>query len=402
MATAASSFLYLATRPEGGYRMGTVQGKDERHAVAQLRKQRLVPVRTVEIPKWAAGTGKVALKDQGEIHQQLAQLLTRGVPLVEALEVVEQSVSATAQPKVTKVREMVSAGSAFSNACFQTKLFDDVTVAVYSAAEKTGDLGGAAGQLNQSVRRQLAIRGKVGTLLAYPAMVLMISIASSLVLLTYVVPKVGLTLQEQLASQGGQLPLYTRVLMAVGIFIRDNWMWVLLATVVAIVAAIAFRAKLLLLAQAGLRRLPVMKDVVLAQESARFFTVMSAMSRTGIPLADSLGVAIPSVQHTQLRQQLMHLRTRLIEGGVLRQLIDRVSALPVGTRRLMIAAERSGDLQQAFETLGKDMEDELDRRTSRLLAILEPGLIVVMAVLIGGLILSIMIPMLTITGQIGG
>jgi type II secretory pathway component PulF len=216
------------------------------------------------------------------------------------------------------------------------------------------------------------------------------------------VPKVGLTLQEQLASQGGQLPLYTRVLMAVGIFIRDNWMWVLLATVVAIVAAIAFRAKLLLLAQAGLRRLPVMKDVVLAQESARFFTVMSAMSRTGIPLADSLGVAIPSVQHTQLRQQLMHLRTRLIEGGVLRQLIDKVSALPVGTRRLMIAAERSGDLQQAFETLGKDMEDELDRRTSRLLAILEPGLIVVMAVLIGGLILSIMIPMLTITGQIGG
>jgi type IV pilus assembly protein PilC len=402
MATAATSFLYVATRPEGGYRVGTLQGKDERHVVAQLRKQRLVPVRTVELPKWAAGSGKVSLKDQGEIHQQLAQLLTRGVPLVEALEVVEQSVSGAAQPKVTKVKELVSAGANFSSACLQTKLFDDVTTAVYGAAEKTGDLGGAAGQLNQSVRRQLAIRGKVGTLLAYPMMVLMISIGASLILLTYVVPKVGTTLQEQLAASGGQLPLYTRVLMAIGIFIRDNWLWALLAVVCAVVVAVAFRAKLLLMLQGGLRRLPVIKDVVLAQESARFFTVMSAMSRTGIPLADSLGVAIPSVQHTVLRQQLTNLRAKLIEGGVLRLLIDKVTALPVGTRRLMIAAERSGDLQQAFETLGKDMEDELDRRTSRLLAVLEPGLIVLMAVLIGGLILSIMIPLLTITGQVGG
>ena len=402
MATAASSFLYVATRPEGGYRVGTLQGKDERHVVALLRKQRLVPVRTMELPKWAAGSGKVSLKDQGEIHQQLAQLLSRGVPLVEALDVVEQSVSGGTQPKVTKVKEMVSAGSAFSGACAATKLFDDVTNAVYAAAEKTGDLAGAAGQLNQSARRQLAIRGKVGTLMAYPAMVLMISICASLVLLTYVVPKVGTTLQEQLESQGGQLPLYTRVLMAVGIFIRDNWVWALLALFAAIATTVIFRAKVLLFLQALLRRLPVMRDVVLAQESARFFTVMSAMSRTGIPLADSLGVAIPSVRHVLLRQQLMTLRTKLIEGGVLRHLIDKVTALPVGTRRLMIAAERSGDLQQAFETLGKDMEEELDRRTSRLLAVLEPGLIVVMAVLIGGLILSIMIPLLTITGQVGG
>ncbi|MFN5944235.1 MAG: type II secretion system F family protein [Phycisphaerae bacterium] len=402
MATAASSFLYVATRPEGGYRVGTLQGKDERHVVAQLRKQRLVPVRTVELPKWAAGSGKVALKDQGEIHQQLAQLLSRGVPLVEALEVVEQSVSGGTQPRVTKVKEMVSAGAAFSSACAATKLFDDVTNAVYAAAEKTGDLAGAAAQLNQSARRQLAIRGKVATLMAYPSMVLMISVGASLVLLTYVVPKVGTTLQEQLAATGGELPLYTRILMTVGIFIRDNWMWVLLGTVAAIVAIVIFRAKVLLFLQGMLRRLPVMKDVVLAQESARFFTVMSAMSRTGIPLADSLGVAIPSVQHVVLRQQLMTLRTRLIEGGVLRHLIDKVTALPVGTRRLMIAAERSGDLQQAFETLGKDMEEELDRRTSRLLAVLEPGLIVLMAVLIGGLILSIMIPLLTITGQVGG
>lgn len=400
-----SAFLYLATRPEGGYRMGVVRGKDERHATSQLRKQRLTPVRTVGIPA-AFGRidsgGEVPLKAQAELHLQLSQLTGRGVPLVEALDVVTESVTGHAQVCVQRVREMVSSGTGFAEACRKTQLFDVVTTAVYASAERTGDLAGAAKQLATTTRRQLALRGKVATLLMYPAVVASISLIVALFLLTYIVPKVGRTLESQLQSAGQGLPWYTQVLMVCGEFIRDNWLFFLIGVAILSVLGIVMRVRVTKFFQALMHKIPVLKDVVLAQESARFFTVMAAMTRSGINLADALAVGANAINHKLLRHQLNTLRTKLIEGGVLRYLIDGVTALPIGTRKLMIAAERSGDLEQAFDTLGQDMAEELDRRTARLLALIEPGLIVMMAVLIGGMLLAIMVPMLTIASRMGG
>src|SRR5262249_902226 len=148
-----------------------------------------------------------------------------------------------------------------------------------------------------------------------------------------------------------------------------------------------------------MRKLPFMRDVVMAQECARFFTVMSAMTKTGVVLADALGVAEGAVSHPGLRRELTRLRTRLIEGGVLRILIDEVKTLPLPSGRLLIAAERSGDLQQAFETLAADMADEVDKQSQRLLAVLEPAMIVLMFLMIGTLVLSIMVPLITLTSR---
>jgi type II secretory pathway component PulF len=147
------------------------------------------------------------------------------------------------------------------------------------------------------------------------------------------------------------------------------------------------------------RRMPLFRDLILASESARFFSVMAAMTRSGIPLADALGVANDAVGHPVLRRQLGTLRTRLIEGGVLRHLIETVDALPLATRRLMLAAERAGDLETAFDSLASDMAAEVDKRSSRLLAALEPALIVLMFGLIGSMLVAIMVPLITLTRQ---
>jgi type II secretory pathway component PulF len=386
--------------------VGVVRGKDERHASTLLRKQRLTPMKTVALPAALSGVGangELPLKQQAEVHLQLSQLTGRGVPLVEALDVVGQTFGdgSMGQQRVQHVREMVASGSSFSDACRKAKLFDVVTTAVYASAERTGDLSGAAKQLSTTARRQLALRGKVGTLLMYPLIVMGISVIVSIFLLTYIVPKVGRTLESQLVQVGKQLPIYTRVLMAVGEFMRDHWLVLLAAACGAAIAAIIFRVQIAKLGTAIMHRTPILSDVVLAQESARFFTVMAAMTRSGINLADALNVGANAINHKTLRAQLHNLRAKLIEGGVLRHLIDTVTALPVGTRKLMIAAERAGDLETAFDTLGQDMADELDRRTSRLLAVLEPLLIVFMAISIGGLLMAVMIPMLTVANQLG-
>ncbi len=396
---ATPTFLYIAGKPGGGRSMGIRRAKDRRHLTEQLRRQRLVTLQAWAMPSWAAvGSSGVSLKDQAEVHQQMSQLLTRGVPLVEALEVTAESVGPSTRPRIERIQALVAGGTSFSDACRTADLFDPVTIAVLKAAERTGDLGGAAKQLSVTTRRQLAIANKAVTLLIYPIIVLSLSVVVTTIMLAFIVPKIG----EAIQKTGMQLPTFTRIVMAVGVTLRDHFLWVALGGVVLAALVVFTRRQIMAGLNILARKLPLLREVILAQETARFFTVMAAMVRSGIPLADALGVSVGAINHPRLKSQLSSLRTRLIEGGVLRVLIDKVDALPLPTRRLLIAAERSGDMESAFDVLAADMADELDRRSSRLLAALEPALIVLMFLIIGTLLLSIMIPLMKLSGQAMG
>lgn len=385
------SYAYMAAKPNGQRRFGVRQARDRRTLIDQLRRERLVPLQTWTLPAaFSTSSGDVGLKDQGEVHRQLAQLLTRGVPLVEALDVVGNAVSGGVRPRVQRIRDLVAAGASFADAAAQVQLFDRVTLAVYKAAERSGDLGGAAKQLAMTARRQLAIRGKAGTLMVYPVIVMTISLGVIIALLTVVVPRIGQTMM----ASGAALPPVTRLLIGTGAFLKEQWIWMFVAIAAAMVGAFLSRKVIFRLVGIVARYVPLLRDVVMAQEAARFFTVMSAMTKSGITLADALGVATDALGHPQLKSQLSTLRTRLIEGGILRQLIDNVTALPIPTRRLLIAAERSGDLESAFELLAEDMTDELERVSARLLAALEPTLLLVMFVVIGSLVMAIMYPII--------
>ncbi len=393
------AYLFHAAKPGGGREWGILRATNPRHLADQLRGRRLVPLRSWALPNLSrSGRGRVSLKDQSELHGNLAQLLTRGVPLVETLDVCVSAVSRDMKTRVTRMRDMVAAGSSFADTCQAVGGFDHVTVAVYRAAERTGDLGGAAKQLSGTVRRQLAIRGKAATLMLYPIVVLTISSLVAVGMMTLVVPNIIENLQDAVDS----MPWFTTVVYTVGVTLRDHAMPLLIALGVVLTGLFLFRTRVIGYAMAQMSRLPLLRDVVLAQECARFFTVMSAMTRTGVVLSDALGVGEEALQHPTLKRELSRLRLRLIEGGVLRVLIDEVVTFPLPTRRLLIAAERSGDLQNAFDTLAGDMADEVETRSARLLALLEPAMIVLMFVLIGSLVLSIMIPLISATSHVSG
>ncbi len=388
-----NSFLFLAANSHGGRRFGVRQAPGERALAETLRRERLVLMRTWRLPSWVAPAPKMKLRDHLALNSQLSQLLTRGVPLVEALEVTATVVHPTCRPIVERMRELVSAGTSFGDACQQVGVFDTVSIAVYRAAERTGDLAGAGKQLAMSAKRQLAVSGKAATLLIYPAIVMTISVAVSVMMLTVIVPKVG----NALRSSGVELPWFTSALMALGDFMRTRWLLLVLALLGVIAGIVFLRKQILGVVMRLMRRTPMVGPVVLTQESARFFSVMAAMTRAGIPLADSLGVAVNAIGHPRLRDELRQLRTKLIEGGLLRVLIEKVTSLPLATRRLLIAAERSGDLEQAFDGLAADMTDEVDKQSSRVLAMLEPLLIVIMFAFIGSLLLAIMVPLIKAT-----
>ncbi|MFG0306215.1 MAG: type II secretion system F family protein [Phycisphaerales bacterium JB040] len=394
-ASAPNPFLYLASKPAGGTTIGMRRARSRASLSASLRKDRLVLRQSVPLPAWFGSEPGMRPKDHAELNDQLAQLVSRGVPLVEALEVAADVVSDGASPIIRAIREQVQSGKSFAEACRATGQFDVVTVAVYAAAEKTGDLPGACKQLAVSVRRQLKVKGKAATLMIYPAIVMTISVVVAVLMLTIIIPQIG----ESLQTSGNELPWITVVMMGTGNWLKANMLLVSAVVALGLILLIVARASLLVATQGFMRRMPAIRDVVLAQELARFFSVMAAMTRSGVPLADALGVAVTALGHPVMKKDLGRLRSKLIEGGVLRNLIDNVASLPVGTRKLLIAADQSGDLEHAFDALATDYTDEVDTRAERLLAVLEPLLIIVMFLVIGVLIMSIMIPMIQATSQ---
>lgn len=369
------------------------QARSERALAAALRKDRKVLLKSWKLPASLASAPKLTLKDHAVLNEQMHQLLSRGVPLVETLEVCAQTVRPQARQLVEAIREDVAAGAAFSTAARKTGSFDTVTTAIYAAAERTGDLAGAAEQLAQNARRQLAVTGKAATLMIYPAIVFAIGVLVSLVMLTWLVPRIGGALE----GAGLDLPAFTKIVMGVGLGIRENWL--IIAGVVAglVVAGVLGRVVVLGVINGFARKLPGLRGVLLAQESARFFSVMAAMSRAGVPIAEGLGVSVHAINDPKLRGQLVGVRDKLVQGGVLRKLLDEVTTFPLATRRLLIAADRAGDLESAFSALADDMAVELDKRSSRLLAALEPLLLVLLFLAIGTLMMSVMVPLLTAT-----
>ena len=391
-------YLAIAVKP-GGKRTFQMRSATSPAALAsQLRKEKLTVLRSVALPQaFATGDKKLGLKDNAILNDQLHQLVSRGVPLVEALQVVGNTVTPVARPVVNQMRDMVSSGSSLADAALKTGQFDAVTVAVYRAAERSGDLAGAARQLAVSARRTLSVTQKAQALLIYPVVLAVVAVVVAATLLILVLPNLGDTLKQN----GIAIPVYTNVLLAVGTWMRDHLLIVLLIAAGLITGIFIIRKALWARIIALGQRLPFARDVMLASESARFFSVMSAMSKAGVPLADGLATSNQVISHPKLRQQLDKLRDRLISGGVLRNLIEDVDALPLATRRLLLAAERSGDMDTAFGSLAGDMTDEVERQAGRLLAVLQPALIILMTVVIGALLMAILGPVLSAAGNVG-
>ncbi|MAY74595.1 MAG: hypothetical protein CMJ31_07800 [Phycisphaerae bacterium] len=392
---APRSFLYVAARSGGGRSFGMRRAKSERALADQLRRDRLVLTSSVALPGWMSVDRPVSLKDQASLNEQLHALVSRGVPLVEALEVARTVVSKGQQPRVERIKDLVAGGASFADACHQAGGFDRVTVAIYRAAEKTGDLAGAAHQLAVNARRTLAVAGKAVTLAVYPLIVLVVGLGAGLLMLTVIVPRIG----QSLASSGLELPRFTLITMNTGLWIRDNAGLLVMAVAALGVVAVIARKPLGVVFGRIARATPLLNGVLLTQELVRFFSVMSAMARSGVPLADALGVSAGAVGHPKLRSEFAKLRQRLVQGGVLTRLIDDVQTLPLATRKLLVAADKAGDMESAFDALSEDMAVELDTRTTRLLAALEPLLLVLLFLVIGTIMVSVMLPMLTLVAE---
>ncbi len=397
MSQAQSQFVFRAMTPTGGKTFGLRPAANEGALAEALRRDQLLLLGAWKLPFKAGPASAMKLKDEAAFNDQLGLMLERGVPLTEALEVAMTVVTEDTRPRVEQIRELVSSGDAFSQAASKTGGFDQVTVAVYAAAERTGDLAGAAKRLALAARRRMQVRGKAITVTIYPSVVFSIAILIFFGVLTFLVPMVA----DQMAQMGVELNPFSDAVFSLGLWMRDNLPRVLIFFAGLAFAAYFGRSVMIGVVTSLLRRVGAIDRMMLTVELARFFSVMAAMVRSGVPLADALSTATLVISNPGLRAQFESLQKGLVEGGVWRSLVEKVDMLPLATRKLLIAAERSGDLDSAFDSLSTDLAEEVDTRSARLLALLEPAAILLMFAVVGPLVLAIAIPLLTFKTSAG-
>ncbi len=401
-APAQSTFFYRAMTPTGGTRMGFRAASDIIDLTNVLSHDDLLLIRSWRLPIGASATkrepSKIPGRDEVAINEQIAALLDRGVTLTEALEVASDVASAASKGRIDRLRELVASGASFADACSQVGGFDPVSIAVYRAAERSGDLAPAARRLSIAARRKQAMAAKAITVMIYPIIVIAISLLILSGMLIFIVPGIAQNLRSLGATE---MPWYSDAIFNLGGWMRANLLAVVIGAVGLAVVAWLMRGPIANLILAIGRRLGIVAALLRAIELTRLFAVLAAMTRSGVLLSEALSLSVSVISDPKLRSQLEWLQRSLVEGGVLRRLLEDVDALPLATRRLLIAAERGGDLDQAFDQLSGDMAEEVDTRSSRLLALLEPLIIVGMFLVLVPLILAIAVPLISRSG-IGG
>ncbi|MBL0926791.1 MAG: type II secretion system F family protein [Phycisphaerales bacterium] len=388
------AFFFQAMKPTGSKTLGVRSAADESALAEELRREQLLLLSAYRLPAFVTTGGeRLGLRDEAALNDQLHILLSRGVPLTEALEVASSVVSARAAAKIGRMRESVAAGAGFADACERVGGFDPVAVAVYRSAERTGDLAGAAERLARAARRRLAISGKAITVLIYPAVIATVGFLLFMVLVFFLLPT--LAAQIRALSRENSLPWFSEMVFSFGEFCGAHRTALMIAMGVAVVAAFVLRAPIIAGVRSLLIRTPAAKDLILYSEISRFFSVMAAMTKSGVTLAEALATSVGVISQPRLRSQLDTLRQNLVDGGLLRVLLDRVDALPLATRRLLMAADRAGDLDSAFDSLASTTADEVDKRAARLLGLIEPAALIALFLVLGPVIVAIAVPLIT-------
>jgi general secretion pathway protein F len=332
--------------------------------------------------------------------RQLSTLVGAGIPLVSALRALtEQVENARLKSVIAQVRDRVNEGSSLADAMAGGGgVFPDLYVGMVRAGEAGGALETVLERLADYLESQVRLRNKVSSIVIYPAMMFLFACVVVGVLVTVVLPQIT----ELLASLNQPLPFYTRWIIALSHFTRDFW-WAIVA--VAITAVIAFRAAVRTeRGRAAYDRLklrtPVVGRLVRLLAISRFARTLSTLLAGGLPITRALQTAGEVAANTVLAEAIEAARTSITEGASVAQPLRASGEFPPMVTHMIEVGEQSGELESMLAKVSDTYEEQVETAVTRLTALLEPILILVMVGIVLVIILATLVPLLQITSSL--
>ncbi len=406
-----ADFDYLAIDTRGQERRGHVAAADIDAARKSLDRQRLYVLRLEPgAPPVARarplfglqiGSARMSGKQLTLFTRQLATL-NRVSPLEESLRTItRQTEQERVQAIVRTVHAGVVEGRRLADAMArEPKSFPPLYRAMVAAGESSGTLPTILDRLAALLERQAEIRGKLITALAYPAILAVVALGVVTALMMFVVPQVV----EQFDTVGQELPLLTRLVIALSDFLV-GWWWVMLAAL-ALLGLGAWRALkdpgIRLSFDTALLRLPLLGRLLRDLHAARMARTLGTMVASRLPLLEGLTLTAGTIHNRRLRVASDEIVDAIRGGGSLSAAMRRAGVFPPLLTYLAASGEAAGRLDEMLERAADYLEREFDRFTATALSLLEPAIIVLMGGIVATIVLSILLPILQLNTLAGG
>lgn len=324
---------------------------------------------------------------------ELSMLLSAGIPLLEALDTIARQQRGLLRTAVIKLRDRVAAGSSLAEAMGeQPEMFDPLAVHMVEVGENAGTLEAVLEQLAEFKQRSLVLKDQVVTALTYPVFLVVIGTAATLFIMTQVMPPLLENLQESLV----ELPWPTRVVKAGSDFLLNYG-----GLLAGVLAGGGILLGWLVRTPRGRRawhrlllRLPLVGTMALKQGVARIAMVIATLARSGVILTKALQLAARSTQNVVLREALEDCGTSVGEGRDVATALERTGVFPPLAVQIFSVGQESGRLEEMLNRLAADYQRQVAQTSARLAALLEPALIIVLALFVGFVMLATILPIL--------
>ncbi|TAH38528.1 MAG: type II secretion system F family protein [Planctomycetota bacterium] len=341
--------------------------------------------------------GKKRLEEVGTFTRQMATLLKAGIPLTEALRaIIEQTDNKRLSMIFRDIREQISQGTPTADALANHPgYFDELYVSMVRSGEAAGRLDEVLERMAGFIQAQTRVRNKVQAALAYPVIMLVIGFLVISVLLVAVVPKITVMLE----ARGQVLPLPTRILKGASGFLVGYWWAVLLLFIFSVLVfnLIYSSEKGRLSVDRRMLRVPLVGDLLTKQALSRFAQTFATLLRSGVPVVRCLEVTRAVLGNRLLEKTIDEVREKILEGADISTPIKQSGVFPPLVGYMIAVGEQSGELDSMMLQVGQAYQEEVDIATQKFTSLIEPVLIVFLAMIVGFIVLSILWPILQVS-----
>ena len=400
----ADTFAYKVRDRGGKLLEGTLEADSQQLLIGKLRSMGYMPIdiqqtnaptmsRDLKMPFFST---RVKLKDVAVMSRQFATMINSGLALLRALNILaDQTESKPLAAIINQVRIDVEKGSSLSAALSRhPKAFSRLYVAMVRAGEVGGVLDSVLLRLAETIEKQVELRRKVRSAMTYPIVVMVLVLLIVTAMLLFIIPM----FKGLYADLGGTLPLPTRVLLGVSSFVRTFW-YLLFGSVFG--AFWGFRRWVR--SEPGRKRwdtiklkVPVMGLLVRKTALARFSRTLSALVRSGVPILESLDIVAETSGNHVVSLAVLDTQFAVKSGEPMSQRLERHPVFPPMVVQMMAVGEETGALDEMLDKIADFYDQEVEATVEALTSLIEPLLIVVMGAAVGGMVISLYLPMFNI------
>lgn len=336
---------------------------------------------------------KIKLKDISLFCKQMSVMLNSGIPLNNAVDILEQQTDAkNLKASLKVISKSLKEGSQLSKAMLdQEGMFPDLLIRMVQAGEKTGKLDEVLEKMSEHYTKELKTSRQIQGAMIYPAVLAFLAVAAVLALLYVVIPSFSGIFEQS----GMAMPLPTRIVLAASNFVRSSWY--ILFGVTGILVFLFLRYRSTETGRYQLDRLklnlPVIKGPMQKIVTARFASTLAILTSAGIPLVEAIESAAATTNNAVVIEKMKIANEGLQKGERLTGMITSTGLFPPMMLSMVKIGEESGSLESMLVKTSDYYEEELETAIKQLLSLLEPAMIIVMGVIIGGIVASVMLPM---------